>query len=373
MAGTWEASGIPGIRRQQDKRRSTPARTVWRYQVLYRDLDGKPKTWTTPAGIEKPRQVAIDKHRELHEAKRKGNLPRVVDTKRTLADVYAHMLSTGHQRPTTLAWYANSWRLIEPAFGRRSIRGIQRAEIEKFYSGIEKVPTRRAVAQLLHKLMEIALRQGWIERNEAHGVELPAIERDEVQALTVDEVHAIANNVPDRYRCLVYVMAFGGLRVGEAVALQVRDINGTIQVRRNATEVDGRMVTGEPKTASSRRVVGADPELQRLLHEHVAEYVKGADTSALVFSTPRGMMVRPNNFRKREFADAVRAAGIDRKVRIHDLRHTCASLLIARDVPLFDVSRFLGHSSTRVTESTYAHWLTEKPQQVAARLGDVWA
>jgi integrase len=90
----------------------------------------------------------------------------------------------------------------------------------------------------------------------------------------------------------------------------------------------------------------------------------------LVFCTDRGTALHPSNFERRHFFPALERAKV-RKIRFHDLRHTCATLLLAADVNPKVVSELLGHSSVRVTLDLYGHLLPGMGKAAAARMGDL--
>jgi integrase len=168
----------------------------------------------------------------------------------------------------------------------------------------------------------------------------------------------------ERYRTLVYLLAYGGLRIGEAAGLRLEHLNllqGRVQVVQSLSEVGGRIHIGPTKTRS-RRTVSLPPFLRAMLEDHISEY---SSRDGFVFSAPEGGPIRPRNFRARAWDPAVMAAGVS-PLRIHDLRHTCAALLIEQGAHIKEVADRLGHSSPVVTMNTYAHILPS----LKARLSD---
>jgi hypothetical protein len=138
----------------------------------------------------------------------------------------------------------------------------------------------------------------------------------------------MAGTIQPRYRALVLVGAYGGLRIGELAGLRrgrVDLLHGTVQVAEIVVEVGGVLHIGPPKTRSSRRTVG----LPRFVVEELAAHLAGpADLEAFVFTAPQGGPLRVTGFRARVWRPATRAAGLD-ELRIHDLRHTAVALWIA--------------------------------------------
>ncbi len=128
------------------------------------------------------------------------------------------------------------------------------------------------------------------------------------------------------------------------------------------TEVGGRAVFGPPKTHQARSVP-VPAFLRDLLTEHVADL--NADT--LVFSAPRGGVLRVGNFRRRWFDEAARTVGLEGFVP-HELRHTAASLAIAAGASVKGVQSMLGHASATLTLDRYGHLFGDELDAVAERI-----
>lgn len=110
--------------------------------------------------------------------------------------------------------------------------------------------------------------------------------------------------------------------------------------------------------------------LPRFIRGMLAIHLKGvpADPNALVFTAPGGGALRLTNFRRRVWVPAVQAAGLPERVRIHELRHTCASLLIARGAHPKAIQEHLGHSSIQVTIDRYGHLFPDEKERLAEAL-----
>jgi integrase len=220
-----------------------------------------------------------------------GSLPDVSKSRHTVNELFEHLWKTGRQRPSTMAWYESRWtKHVEFLLGSRRVDSVRRSELETFLTDLEarsSLATRRAVQQPVHKLFAVAVRSEWIQRNPADGIEMPAAHPRDARFLTEDEVRRVAGEVVPRYRALVWTLALAGLRIGEATALRVKNLNGTIRVVENAPEVRGRKLSGHTKTAGSERVVPIPPSLRKMLHEHVTTYGNRFDPESYVFTTPR--------------------------------------------------------------------------------------
>ena len=212
-----------------------------------------------------------------------------------------------------------------------------------------------------------------IPSNPASHVKRPVVESSEVVPLIPDEVQAIAGNVPERHRSLVMVPGYGGLRVGEAIALRRRSVDVAareLTISESASDVNGHIEFVTPKSGKARTVM-MPAFLASMMDVHLDVYV-APEPEALVFTGTRGGVLRANNWRTRTFYPAVNAAGIERRVRIHDLRHTCASLLIQAGMHPKIVQDHLGHSSIAVTMDRYGHLYASDRAKAADALDDVF-
>jgi integrase len=192
-------------------------------------------------------------------------------------------------------------------------------------------PSRvRNADQVLSQILAAGVEGGRIARNPAAGVRLPRIVRRDMHFLTAPQVEDLAAAIDPRYELLVRFAAYTGLRAGELVALRVRHLNllrGRCEVGESATEVDGRLVWGPTKTYARRTV-----PLPRFLCEQLAAYLaeRPHGPEDLVFTAPQGGPLREQKFVAGIFKPAAVQAGLPHRLRFHDLRHTCASLLIAQ-------------------------------------------
>jgi integrase len=201
--------------------------------------------------------------------------------------------------------------------------------------------------------------------------ERPKAEARKARFLDEAGVEKIAGEVPERYRTLVWTLAVGGLRIGEATALRVGDLDlkaGTIHVHRNAPEVGGHKLLDQPtKTARGVRTVDIPAALSVMLADHLNHYGNRFDAGSLVFTGERGNAVLQSSFRKNVFGRAVARAGIEPAPRVHDLRHTAASFMGRAGYTLLEAAEQLGHSATSMT-AHYSHVFPDARQEKVARL-----
>lgn len=230
--------------------------------------------------------------------------------------------------------------------------------------------------------------------------------------LTAAEVATLADALDAHYRVLVYTAAYGGLRAGELGALRRRDVDlfhGKLSVSRalkdintsseNIADEDKGLIFGPTKTGKVR-IVGIPRFLVAMLTDQLESIP--ADQDALVFTSPEGGPLRHGNFYRRHFKPTVRrryclacdatvkpddeccpeCEGIDfayvldpRKhgLRFHDLRHTCATLLIAGGAPALAIRDHLGHRDIQTTMNVYGHLYPSMQAAMASTLDAAYA
>jgi len=215
------------------------------------------------------------------------------------------------------------------------------------------IPVRAALAT--------AQREGLIRHNPAVKLALPHREQireddeDEVKTLSRKQVRQLLTRAPEEHRLLLEVLASCGLRVSEAIALQRRHVHvdgAKPHVRIRRAIVKRRVEP--PKTKHGRRDVPLAPGLADRLRRHLAGLPPGAET--LVFSAAGGTPLDPDNLRSRMLKPLVRKIGAP-SAGFHTLRHSYASLQLARGVNIVQLSRVLGHHSPAFTLSVYTHLL----------------
>jgi integrase len=174
--------------------------------------------------------------------------------------------------------------------------------------------------------------------------------------------------VPARYRALVLVAAFGGLRWGELAGLRRKRVDlerGTVTVAEQLLEVNGAFSVGLPKSAAGRRAVSLPAVVVEALGEHLRSYT-AKSPEAFVFLSSQGTHLRRSNFNRRVWQPATRAAGVE-GLRVHDLRHTAGTLATAAGGSLREVMDRLGHSTT-VAAVRYQHVMADRDAAIAREL-----
>ncbi|MBK5218785.1 MAG: site-specific integrase [Thermoleophilia bacterium] len=173
------------------------------------------------------------------------------------------------------------------------------------------------------------------------------------------------------YRPLGEMLVGAGLRIGEAIALEWRDIDwdgSAVQISRAAK--DGGEI-GTPKGDRSRTVLLA-PYLLNLLRDHRADQASANGITKLVFRSPEGLMLNRHNVRRRGHDIALEDAGLSPLVRLHDLRHTAATLWLAAEESIYFVQQQLGHADIQTTIDQYGHPDKQAHREAAARAAAWW-
>lgn len=259
---------------------------------------------------------------------------------------------------------------ILPHLGHQKIRAITPASVRSWISELVSegtgAPTIKKAHALLRQVMKTAFEDELIRRNPVVAMELPTVVPKEQRALTIHELVALSEKCPD-YKALILVMGAMGLRIGEACALQVQDVNlfkGQLTVRRGMTHgEDYKRFSDTTKTKQVRHIPIPTP-----IADLLAPLVDGQKPSTPVFRGVKGGAINDGWFRKAVMGPAVSELGWH-DVSLHNLRHTCASLLISSGTPITAVSKILGHSSVVQTLNTYGHYYSDDIRASMEQMG----
>lgn len=226
--------------------------------------------------------------------------------------------------------------------------------------------TIRNAHGLLYSLMQEAVDNRLIRGNPCYRTGLPRVRFREQRYLDEAEIGRLVEAMPAHWRPQVVLMLSTGLRWSEAAGLRVKNVDvlaGTVRVEETRHELSGGspLVIGPPKTDHSRRTVTFPAEVAELL----VPLVSMRHRDAHVFTAAGGSELRQRKFWKGVWLRATTAAGLE-GLRIHDMRHTHASHLIADNVPLTGIQRRLGHSSITVTSDMYGHLLPVVDENIIA-------
>lgn len=278
-------------------------------------------------------------------------------------------------RASTLARDASySDNHIVPEFGTRPIGDIAQPDVTSWVGRLvnEKglaPSTVHAIYQVFNGAMSAAVDAKVIRTSPCFKVKLPTIEQEEMRFLTPKEIARLVVATPDRYKALVLVACYGGLRIGELAGLNREDYNPAtrrLHVARNAVEVRGRLTLGSPKTKAGRRSVALPGAVAEAVAAHLRDFT-GPGEDSPIFAGADGARLRANHFRARVWRDATEAAGLA-GLRIHDMRHTAIALWIHAGAPVLQVSKQAGHSKVAFTLQRYGHLYDDAADTLTAGL-----
>ena len=303
----------------------------------------------------------------------------------------------GTVKETTYANYSYIIRThICPAFGRMQLKNLTPAHVRGFYGEKARSDLSPATVKKMHVVLRKALSQavsdGLISRNAADSVKTPRVSApgEEIKPLNPEECAAFLKaSCGERLEALYVLAIHCGLREGELLALRWEDVDlevakPALLVRRTLTRGEngrGWVIGRSTKSGKGRRVrltrravTALKDHRKRQLEErmHLSGLWQDQD---LVFPSEIGSLLNPSNLRNRSFKRVKTRSGVREDLRFHDLRHTCATLLLSDGVNVKVVSEMLGHASIAITLNTYSHVLPDMQDSAAevmeAALGTV--
>jgi integrase len=278
--------------------------------------------------------------------------------------------------PATVALYRTMARLyVAPSIGRQAVGTIRPQDLRDWTAALTKQAvgsqTIAVARRLVTRVLGQAVADGIIPANPATFAPPPRTNRKDLHVLSPGEVQAIAENIDPRNRAMVLVMAYCGLRFGEAAALRRGDVDmlrGRLTVARALAEVRGHITEGPTKTGKVRTVT-MPKMVVKALGEHMASQ-PDPEGSDLIFTAADGGYIRRTNWRRRVWTPALEAAGIS-GVRPHDLRHFGAAVAIAAGAHPKAIQERLGHASITTTLNIYGALFPSLDEELAAKLDEV--
>jgi len=287
-----------------------------------------------------------------------------------------------HCRPRTAEGYrfiVN--RYLIPALGRVRLSQLRPQHISNYCSNaVRRGLSNRTVLhhfRLLHKALKDGVKLGLIGVNPCDGIDAPTAADKEMKILCPDDVgkfFSAAQEAPWPCYYLFYTMLFTGLRRSEALGLTWADIDVDLCrliVRQTLHRLSSGYVISPPKTRKSRRQVDLPPSLALLLRDYRSEVEtqrlllgKPLTDKDFVFAHPDGTPLDPSTV-THVFTRVVRKAGLE--LRLHDLRHSFASVMLAAGVNVKAISQSMGHANIGITLDTYAHLLPGLGKSAAER------
>jgi integrase len=292
---------------------------------------------------------------------------------------------TPSKRASTAASYEQIVRIhIVPAVGKVRLQQLSTAHVQQLLAKVTEKGRSPRTVQYVRAVLRAALNQAikWdlIERNAAARATPPRSERYEAQVLDVEGARQFLRVIEgERLRALFVVGLSLGLRHGEALALRWQDVDldtDTLHVRQTVQRVNGVLVFGEPKSATSRRSLNMPEVLTAELRAHQIRQSEERLLAGrrwvdhnLVFPTSIGTPIDMRNS-LRALHQVLEQHGLPR-MRFHDLRHTAATLLLAQGVQPRMIMETLGHSQYALTMNLYSHVMPAMKQETANRMNEI--
>jgi integrase len=332
----------------------------------------------------RPRDTALTESASFgrdETATRHRNFPSPGGTFRGCADLHCgYFIGGSRLRPSTLAQYGNVIELwLVPHLGSVKVATLAPRHVDELNIKLAKLSprSRQLAVGCLKAACKWAADNGMPARSPIAGVQRPKVEPKPVAPWTVDEARKLL--AATRKKRLGFAWALlltRGLRRGELCGLRWEDVDldaGVARIVRTRVVVDGVAVDSTPKTAAGKRTIDLDDMLVALLRSHKAR--QGAEKLAAgpayqdagyLTADELGTPVHPDTL-SGWLDDEIKAAGV-RRIRLHDLRHTAASLMLANGEQVKIVSEMLGHSSVTITLDIYAHVMPGMAKKAGAAL-----
>jgi integrase len=325
----------------------------------------------------KTRKEVAEKLKALHRDVGNG-IPVATDNqtvaeflKRWLDDVVAQ-----RNKPRTEDSYREMVRLhIEPAIGRCQLTKLNPEHVQAMMTVLTKkglsARTVNYARTIVRRALSQAMRWGLVARNVAALVEPPREERRQRVVLTMAQAKSILEAVKGhRYEVLYRVALSLGLRRGEILGLRWQDVDfaaRTLTVRGTLQRIRKQLVWSTPKTVSSVRTLPIPPTLLAALQAHWERQQELWPEAVYVFVSTHGTPIDPMNL-THHFKTLAKVIGLPAELRLHDLRHSCATMMIAQGIHPRVIMQTLGHSQISTTMDIYGHVMEETLREAADKL-----
>ena len=377
------------------------------------DMNGKKivksKTWIptnnlTPKQLEKE----IERQKVLFEEEVKtgacpnSNIKFEPYSKRWLLEYGKQNLA-----PKTYNRYCEYLKRINKAIGHIKLQDLQPLHLNAFYRNLAedgvnlkakrdedgniiangKLSPKTIVEhhRVISKLLSTAVKWNLVKENVARRADPPKVPAKEIDFLNEEETRKMLTALQDEpitYKTMIMLLIYTGIRRGELFGLEWKDIdfeNGYLEIVRTSQYIGNKtLITKEPKTKSSRRMMKLSNDIIKILNSYRVWQIEQRfkigsewhDTDRL-FTQWNGLPMYPDSLTK-WFNKFLKRHNL-RQVTLHSLRHTNATLMIAEGTDIRTVASRLGHSNTSTTLNIYTHALKSKDTQAAEVLNDILA
>ena len=369
-----------------------------------RDPEGKQifrsTTWSVPVGLtpskaEKAAQKAAEQwefemraeyQRDLQDPQRVKD--RQIDREKTdfakfvTEDWFPVCIDNGEHKPTTIAFYGHMSQDVVEHFKGRLLQKITATDIQKFLIALRgkglSAQTVHHHHRTLNMIFGFAMKQELIRKNPMDKVDRPKLPRKKVDALSQEDARAFfaaLEKCPLEFRCMLHLLITTGVRRGECIGLKWRDVDdarASIQIERNVVYTARKGIeVNTPKTAASMRTVPIMEStlalLQQLKAQRRKEYPNTILDEAFIFPGEAGAFCpRDPNAVTRRVKRFMKSNGLP-DMSPHDLRHSCATLLLSSGADIKSVQEILGHVSANTTLNFYVKSDLQQMQTAAAK------
>ena len=273
-------------------------------------------------------------------------------------------------RGSTMDGYRQRAKHIVDGLGDVSIVDLRPDHLIEYYDSKLLNLSASTITKHHHLIVDClsdAVKWNLVTRNVGIAIEPPRAPKKEMKALSVGETHQFLDNcTTEPWRTIFHTLIWTGIRRSELLGLQWNDLDldmALMTIRRSLVRLqNGTYVTDEPKTSSGARSLDLAPSTCLILKQHRAGQERDVELLGIppsqanfAFGHPDGTPRTPSTVTQ-QFRRIASRAGLS-GVRLHDLRHTHASLMLQQGTDIKTISTRLGHSSVAFTMDTYAHLL----------------
>lgn len=371
-------------RRAEGKRRASGEGTLYydaKRQRWIAQLPPDPLTGKRAQRTALTQAEALEKLEELKQERKGGrDLTARYPTLNSLIASWLEDVVKPNKKASTYSSHAEICRLyIEPTIGRLRLDAITPELVQRWVNTLAKRVgpfTVRSAHQRLRTVLNLAIKRRHITHNPAVGADLPPAPIKEDNVYSLEELRALLRAAAGwRLEPLLWLLALTGVRKGEALGAAWRNYDkaaGTLRITQQVQLVEGKtQISLSTKTERSRRVIPLPPRLLEMIEAQRGLLAEERKVSPdwkehlLIFPSEEGTPIIPGNLNG-AFKRLCTRAGV-RCLRVHDLRHTCATLLADLGVSEGVIAALLGHAPATVTRR-YAHVSTEALREAVTRL-----
>lgn len=298
----------------------------------------------------------------------------------TVLSVYERWIEGINVSDRTRSDYRELWNsVVEPQWGMTQLRHVTPSALTAWtrtIAGHYSASRVRKAFTVFNQILDWAVSDALIGHNPATRAKemsgkkglLPTVTKDrENTYLNHEQVRALAE-ASGEYSLMILVMAYTGVRFGEATELRVQDVNlvtRRLHIRRAVSDVRGRLVVGPPKSGEPREI-----PIPEFLLDALSKVVAGASRpNDLLFTTASGTQVRYSRWRSGIFTKAVGSCGLT-GITPHSLRHTYAALAVQAGANVKVLQKAMGHSDIRLTLDTYGGLFGDDLDALAQRMDE---